>query len=293
MEILEASDPHEQAAFVTAAACTAAGLGPRAHPGPARRTSNGRCAAAVPQRVHACVPSCGPGGAGDGPSVAILYRQRSSGRAFQELLRVCGVPFNRCATPPLLTRGMRDAAAAMTLAAFQHCTGFLPAGLERPRRRRSGGVPLALAMQTVPQQPCGSTVRERGPGQGDAGGHRMHGHSASACVSVACDGATGLPWKRGSEPEWLRRVAGRTGVPHTLASAGLRLFRAFLEEEACMKRADGGLGSEVCCPRLCALSWTSPPSWRCCGEWPSGFGMPCGGSIEVHCNGTREYPLCL
>lgn len=289
VQILEASTAQEQTAFVVAAACVAAGVDPAAA-GPPRRCLRGppvlACSAGEPPAppvgaVDRRPQAAGPSEGAPAPSVAILYRQRKSGRAFQALLRGCGVPFNRCATPPLLTRAVRDAAAALLLLAVREGTGALPAGLERrlgcePEltagdARHGGGWDPVVGVSAV----------AGGPSFGDASGvvpteagrnvgrqlEREALKAAPDAVEVTyttaqpaqpactgkerdaqeggCRGGSNVPWKRGQEPAWLRLVAGRRGVPHALAAAALRLFRVFLEEEACMKRTGAGIGSEV------------------------------------------------
>eukprot|EP00892_Ulva_mutabilis_P007928 jgi/Ulvmu1/5507/UM023_0043.1 len=310
VELLEASDPQQQAAFVTAAACIAAGVVPP-HPAAQQHGVSAPAAELEPPQRVGDMPGNRSAGAGDAaPNCAILYRQRKSGRAFQALLRACGVPFNHCATPPLLTRGLRDAAAALTILAFRGCTGAFPAGLQRGsgggRARPSASArpppaecvaegqragmrdaedtravhgEAAAADVGVPRQnPSGAAGRCAVADVGESCEHAQSAWDAHACEAVNAagvkrradgNGGVGLPWKRGREPAWLKCVAGRPGVPHALATAGLRLFRAFLEEEACMKRTDGGIGSEAPHPAAaavrhlvaCARRWHGP-TWR-------------------------------
>lgn len=245
VEILEAATPHQQTAFVVAAACLITGV--NAAGGTAPRLGASEAAPAAPGAVPADrtrPPQSGNGtgwgrqAGGEGvprPSVAILYRQRRSGRAFQALLRDRGVPFNSCATPPLLTRGARDAAAALLLLAFRRASGALPAGLEGGNGAGACGDP-----HSTPELQQGDVCVMQLAAE-------MHMDRELPATTARASQArgVGVPWKRGKEPAWLRGVAGRPGVPHALMAAALRLFRAFLEEEPCMKRTDAGIGSEV------------------------------------------------
>lgn len=279
VEILEAATPQQQTAFVVAAACLITGVD--AAGGVVQRTGASEAAAAAPcadrtrQLVSGNGTERGRQSGGEGvprPSVAILYRQRRSGRAFQALLRDRGVPFNSCATPPLLTRGARDAAAALLLLAFRRAAGALPAGLEC----RNGTAVAAPRLDTACGDPNSTPELQQGDAcvtQLAAEMHMDRGLQETA-ERVGDAGGGGVPWKRGKEPAWLRGVAGRPGVPHALVAAALRLFRAFLEEEPCMKRSDAGIGSEV----RPVLSTNT----KRCGNMPPQHAAPARYPVLVH-----------